>query len=147
MWTWYTFIEGSHNTGNFMPYSFRIVCGFSNVPRNCEHSRVVRRGLRFIVSICRCNYKCSTFSSVLLRPWVLVRPDPNSRLPAGQTVAQPTEPPVHACVLLLVTAKKDTWKRPMHWSTKCYVHADCKLPTTRLTTQRWITNILNCSKR
>jgi len=155
MWTCYTFIEGSHNTGNFMPYSFRIVCGFSNVPRNCEHSRVVRRGLRFIVltredlkvlSICRCNYKGSTFSSVILRPWVLVRPESNSRPPTEQTVAQPTEPPVHACVFLLVTAKKDTWKRPMHWSTKCYVHADCKLPTARLTTQRWITNILNCSK-
>ena len=25
--------KDSHNTGNFMPYSFRIVCGFFNVPR------------------------------------------------------------------------------------------------------------------
>ena len=25
--------EDSHNTGNFMPYSFRIVCGFFNVTR------------------------------------------------------------------------------------------------------------------
>ena len=155
MWTCYTFTEDSHNTENFMPYSFRIVCGFFNIPQNCEHSRVVRRGLWFIVliredlkflTICRCNYKGSTFSSVILRPWVLVQPESNSRPPAGQTVAQPTEPPVYACVFLLVTAKKDTWKRPMHWSTKCYVHADCKLPTTRLTTQRWITNIHNCSK-
>ena len=24
--------KDSHNTGNFMPYTFRIVCGFSNVP-------------------------------------------------------------------------------------------------------------------
>ena len=61
----YTFIEDSHNTGNFMPCSFRIVCGF--FPRNCEHS-------------------------VILRPWVLVRLESNSRAPAGQTVAQPTEP-------------------------------------------------------
>ena len=89
MWTCYTFTEDSHNTGNFIPYSFRIVCGSFDVPRNCEHSRVVRRGLRFIVlirgdlkvlTICRCNYKGSTFSS-FLRPWVLVRPEPNSRPP------------------------------------------------------------------
>ena len=26
------FTEDSHNTGNFIPYSFRIVCGFLNVP-------------------------------------------------------------------------------------------------------------------
>ena len=26
LWTCYTFTEDSHNTGNFMPYSFRIVC-------------------------------------------------------------------------------------------------------------------------
>ena len=103
MWTCYTCTEDSHNTGNFMPYSFRIMCGFFNVPQDCEHSRVVRRGLRFIVviredlkvlTICRCNYKGSTFSSVILRPWVLVRPESNSRPPAGQTVAQLTEPPV-----------------------------------------------------
>ena len=140
-----------------MPYSFRIVCGLFNVPRNrpirltqcctqfkshgvkvlwvfylhdnvpftlkwhgntwnktfyspriwigynielaesvyCEHSRVVRRDLRFMVltredlkvlTICRCNYKGSTFCSVILRPWVLVRPESNSRPPAGQTL-------------------------------------------------------------
>ena len=51
MWTCYTFTEDSHNTGNFMPYSFRIMCGFFNVPQNCEQSRVVRRGLRFIAVI------------------------------------------------------------------------------------------------
>ena len=103
MWPCKTFTEDSHNTGNFMPYSSRIVCGFFNVPWNCEHSRVVRRGLRFIVliqedlkvlTICRCNYKGSTFSSVILKPWVLVQPESNSRPPAGQTVAQLTEPPV-----------------------------------------------------
>ena len=69
MWTCYTFTEDSHNTGNFMPYSFRIVCGSFNVPRNCEHSRVVRRGLRFIVliredlkvlTICSMANRCST---------------------------------------------------------------------------------------
>ena len=65
MWTCFTFTEDSHNTRNFMPYSFRIMCGCFNVPQNyCEHSRVVRRGLRFIVviredlkvlTICRCT--------------------------------------------------------------------------------------------
>ena len=36
----------------------------------------------------------STFSSVILRPLVLVRPESNSRLPTWQPDAQPTEPPV-----------------------------------------------------
>ena len=39
-------------------------------------------------------YKGSTFSSVILRPWVLVRPESNSRRPAWQPDANPTEPPV-----------------------------------------------------
>ena len=43
---------------------------------------------------CWRNYKGSTFSSVILRPWVLVRPESNSRPPAWQADAQPTEPPV-----------------------------------------------------
>ena len=46
------------------------------------------------LSICWCNYKGSTFSLVLLRPWVLVRSESNSRPPAWQPDAQPTEPPV-----------------------------------------------------
>ena len=46
------------------------------------------------LSICWCNYKGSTFYSVILRPWVLVRPESNSRPPAWQADAQPTEPPV-----------------------------------------------------
>ena len=45
-------------------------------------------------TICRCNYKDSTFSSVILRTWVLVRPKSNSRPPAWQPDPQPTEPPV-----------------------------------------------------
>ena len=37
--------KDSHNTGNFMPYSFRIVCGFFNVP-HCtnKHGRYLRDG-------------------------------------------------------------------------------------------------------
>ena len=33
------------------------------------------------LTICGCNCKGSTFSSVILRPWVLVRPESNSRPP------------------------------------------------------------------
>jgi len=48
------------------------------------------------LTICGCNYKGSTFSSVILRPWGLVRPESNSRPPAWQPYGQPTEPPVRA---------------------------------------------------
>jgi len=50
-----------------------------------------------------CNYKGSTFSSVILRPWVLVRPELNSQPPAWQPDAQPTdlEPPVRSVLMLL----------------------------------------------
>ena len=41
--------------------------------------------------ICRCHYKDSTFSSVILIPWMLVRPDSNSRPLAQQTGTLPTE--------------------------------------------------------
>ena len=94
--------SADHNTWSSMPYSLRIVCGFFYVPLGCEHWRVVRQGLRFIVliredlkvlTICRCNYKGSTFSSVILRPWVLVQLESNSRPPAWQPDAQPTDPP------------------------------------------------------
>ena len=51
------------------------------------------RGLESL-TICWYNYKGSTFSSVILRLWVLVRPELNSRPPARQPDAQPTEPPV-----------------------------------------------------
>ena len=94
MWTCYIFTEDSPNNGNFMPYSFRIMCGFFNGPQNSERFIVVIREDLIVLTICRCNYKGSTFSSVILRPWMLVRPESNSRPPAGQTVAQPTEPPV-----------------------------------------------------
>ena len=40
------------------------------------------------LTICCCNYKGSTFYSVILRPWVLVRPESNSRPPASQPNAQ-----------------------------------------------------------
>ena len=41
------------------------------------------------LTICWCNYKGSTFSSVILRPWVLVLPESNSR-PPGVTARYTT---------------------------------------------------------
>ena len=81
-----------HNTGNYVPYTlFRIVCGFFNVPQGfCETGppvyRPYPRRLESLI-ICSC-YNDSTFSSVILRPWVLVRPETNSRPPAWQPDAQ-----------------------------------------------------------
>ena len=76
--------EDSHNTGSLTPYSFQIVYGFIKVPNwtflNMEG--IVRWGLWFIVLIredlksnhmYRYNCKGSTFSSVILRPWVILR--------------------------------------------------------------------------
>ena len=89
-----------HNTGNYMPYSFRLVCGIFNVPQSLWTLKGCETGPSVFSSyprrlesrtICGCNYKGSTFSSVILRPWVLwVRPE--SRPPAYET-----EPPVCGC--------------------------------------------------
>ena len=95
-----------------MPYSLRIVSGFFNVPqlfvnRCCETGPLASspypRRLKSL-TICWCNYKGSTFYSVILRPWMIVRlelkesvmvwPESNSRPPAWQPDAQPTDPPV-----------------------------------------------------
>ena len=94
-----------HNTGNYMPYSLWQVCGFFYVPQDCVNCEgfwdrptvycPYPRRLESL-TICECNYKGSTFFSVILRPWVLVRPESNSRPPAWQTDAQLTEPPVHS---------------------------------------------------
>ena len=63
------------------PYSFRIVRGFFYVPQNYQHSRNCETGPPTYrpyprrlesLTICRWYYKGSTFSSVILRPWVLV---------------------------------------------------------------------------
>jgi len=100
----YSLTKDRHNTGNFMPYSFWIVCGFFNVPHElinmkgiCETGPTVFNPYprRFeSLTICWCNYKGSTFYSVILRPWVLVQLELNSQPPAWQQNVQPTEPPV-----------------------------------------------------
>ena len=80
--------QDSYNTGDFIPYSSRIVCGFFSVAQGTyEHEKYLweRRGLWFIqcsphprrlesLTISRSNYKGSTFSSFILRSWVLIRP-------------------------------------------------------------------------
>ena len=71
-----------HNTGNYVSYSFREVCGFFNVPCQPYDTEDAGDGSTVYspyprrlecLTICVHNYKGSTFSSVVLRPWVLVR--------------------------------------------------------------------------
>ena len=85
--------DDSHNIG--------CVGSLYNVPqRTYKHGRYLWDGKATVyhgpyprrlesLTICGCNYKSSTFSSVILRPWVLVRPESNSRPPAWQPRAQP----------------------------------------------------------
>ena len=68
--------------------------------------------------LCTCNYKGSTFSSIILRPWVLVRLESNSRPPAWQPNAQPTEPSVHGKKLLLLSCNINNTKG-LHWTMFC----------------------------
>ena len=80
-----------HTTGVYAPYSLRTAGWDLLRPTR----RAVRRGLYGFSSlsektrmtlecltICRCYNKGSTFSSVILRPWVLVQPGLNPRPPA-----------------------------------------------------------------
>ena len=75
-------LQIDHHTGNYVPYSFRQVCKFFNVPCwpcNIEDAGDEAYGYSpyprrlECLTICWCNYKGSTFSLVILIPWVLVR--------------------------------------------------------------------------
>ena len=67
--------KDSHNTGNFTPYSLRIVCGLFKVQHwNFKHGRYCETGPTVYgpyprrlesLTMCRCNCKGSTFSSVI----------------------------------------------------------------------------------
>ena len=89
--------------------------------------RVVRRDLRFnlpyprrleSLTICRCHYKGSTFSSVISRPWVLVRPGfwtrdlPHASAELNQlnstNWAKPSRK-TDALVMRFVVKKKNNW--------------------------------------
>ena len=100
--TWKNDMRPDHNTGSSMPYSLKNSVWVLLHPtglwtlKGCEtgptvYSSYIGEDLK-VLTICGCNYKGSTFSSVILRPWVLVRPELNSRPAAWQPDAQPTEP-------------------------------------------------------
>ena len=103
-------LSGCHATCTQRARNVHTQCAFHFAWRPERRLRrslgIVRRGLQFIVLIredlkvitvskCYHPYKGSTFSSaVILIPWVMVRQESNSRPPASQPDAQPTEPPV-----------------------------------------------------
>ena len=58
MWTCYTFTEDSHNTGNFIPFSYRIVCGFFKVTHwTYKHGRYLRDGTYGLKSLSEKTWK------------------------------------------------------------------------------------------
>ena len=75
----------SHTAGVYAPYSlYEQQCGFFYVPqeqeqwKSCEAGPTVFRLCQWrqeCLTICRYHNKGSAFSSVILRPWLLVRPE------------------------------------------------------------------------
>ena len=66
-------IEKDHQTGDHVPFFFRTMCGFVNVPQTIRNEcfetgpTIYRPYLRRLESltICRCHYKGGTFSSLI----------------------------------------------------------------------------------
>ena len=105
-------IRSDHNTGDYVPYSYQIVSGFFNVPYYLISNKGHETGPPVYspyprrlesLPICRCNYKGSTFSSVILRPWVLVRLESNSRPPTWQPMLNQLS---HRCTMISITKRK-----------------------------------------
>lgn len=83
--TWMSKMRPDHNTGSSMLFFTNTVDYYYRLIMDLK-----------VITICRCICKGSTFSSVTLRPWGLVRLE--SRPPAWQPDAQPTEPPMYSCI-------------------------------------------------
>ncbi len=88
-----------HNTGSFMPYSLRIVCGFDSLTSPVIRLKIQETGPTVYRPFprrleCLTNYKGSTFSSVIFKT-LSVGPvrGSNPRPPAQQSGALPTELP------------------------------------------------------
>ena len=75
-------VKVDHPTGVYDPYSVRIVMWVLLRPIRTDQWKCCETGPTVFrpyprrlesLTICRCHYKGSTFFSVILRPWVLVR--------------------------------------------------------------------------
>ena len=102
-------IKNGGETGNYVLYSFRQVCGFFNVPCWPCNTEDAGDGAYSLwspyprrlecLTICWYNYKGSTFSTVILRPWVLVPSGartlnlPHSRLALYQLIPKLSHEP------------------------------------------------------
>ena len=87
-------------TGSTPPTFYEQQGGIFFVPQESEQWKSCETGPLFFrpyprrlecLTVCRCYNKGSTFSSVISRSWVLVRPGLNPRPPARKTVAYPIE--------------------------------------------------------
>ena len=89
------------------------------------------------LTICGCNYKGSTFSSVILRPWVLVRPESNSRPPAWQSDAQPTEPPERFFFWTNHLGQAKSWMLMRFYTITCHERTINDVNRINDTTEKW----------
>ena len=90
------------------------------------------------LTICWFNYKDSTFYSVILRPWELVLPESNSRLPAWQPDVQPMS---HRCAVVPTPpyfsgrlGERDQFLSPKRFSTCAHITNLLKHFSTQTTT-------------